>query len=446
MDLIISLVSFIVTIGILVTIHEFGHFIVAKKLKIKVLRFSVGFGKVIKAWQIGDTSYTLCALPFGGFVKMLDENESRVDESEKHLAFNNQNVFKRIAVVIAGPLANFLLAIIIFTFIFISGTTGLRPIVGVVTPEGIADISGINTGDQFISINKSKTPTISEFSLQFLQALSNKKLELEVKSAENKVNHLNINVNDKFLNNTDNSIENYLGIKFSMPRLEPIIDKVLKDSPASIAGIKRFDRVVKANNKETIFWSDFVDEIKNSQNKKLNVEIIRYGELLTFSLTPNYEDGVPKIGIGVHFPDNFFKNHYVKVKKNYIEAFLLANKKTYQLIGLNLLMLKKMIIGEASTSQLSGPIGIADYAGKTAQTGVLPFLYFLALISIGLGLINLLPIPALDGGHLFFFFIEIIKGSEVNKKTKQILYKFGYIVILSLISLALYNDLNRLLF
>lgn len=445
MDFIISLVSFILTIAILVTIHEFGHFIVAKKLKIKVLRFSVGFGKIIKAWHIGDTKYTICALPFGGFVKMLDENESAVDESEKHLAFNNQSVYKRFAVVIAGPLANFVLAIIVFTFIFISGITGVKPIVGEVVPGGIGDIAGLNTGDQFVSINNNKTSTINEFSLQFFQALKNNEAKLEIKSLDDSLNQLYIPIDDNFLDGIDNSIENYLGFSFSMPKLEPIIDKVLNDSPASFAGIKSNDKVLKVNDKNVLYWLDFVDEIKNSSNEPIQIQVERDGKLLLFTLTPNKENGDPKIGVSVYIPDNFRSDWFITIKKSPIEAFMLANERTYQLVKLNLTMIKKMILGEASTSQLSGPIGIADYAGKTAKTGILSFMSFLALISIGLGLINLLPIPALDGGHLLLFLVEIIKGSEVSKKTQQILSKAGYLVILSLITLALYNDLNRLL-
>ena len=282
--------------------------------------------------------------------------------------------------------------------------------------------------------------------MQFFQALKNNEAKLEIKSLDDSLNKLYIPIDDNFLDGIDNSIENYLGFSFSMPKLEPIIDKVLNDSPASFAGIKSNDKVLKVNDKNVLSWLDFVDEIKNSSNEPIQIQVERDGKLLLFTLTPNNEIGDPKIGVSVYVPDNFMSDWFITIKKSPIEAFMLANERTYQLVKLNLTMIKKMILGEASTSQLSGPIGIADYAGKTAKTGILSFMSFLALISIGLGLINLLPIPALDGGHLLLFLVEMIKGSEVSKKTQQILSKAGYLVILSLITLALYNDLNRLLF
>ena len=446
MDFTIALLSFIVTIGVVVTVHELGHYYVAKKFKIKVLRFSIGFGKIIKTWKQGETDFTLCAIPLGGFVKMLDENETDVDKSEKHRAFNNQNVYKRLAVVIAGPIANFILAIIIFTIIYISGVNGIKPIVGMVNPGGIADISGLNNGDQLLSINGNKVQTISEFSIQIFRSQKTDKIPLEVLSLDNNFYNLELQLPDDFLSNTSNDIEKNLGFNFSMPTLEAVIDEVIDDSPASLAGLEAFDKIININGEVVTSWSDFVDKIKNNSNKPILLQIERGESLFNFTLMPNIKNGTAKIGVKVYVPNNYLDEWVVIVKKNPIDAFISANVMTYQLVLLNLKMIAKMMSGDAPLNQLSGPVGIADYAGKTAQAGVIAFLSFLALISIGIGLLNLLPIPSLDGGHVLIYLIEIAKGSPVNKSIQQILFRTGLLVILSLISVALYNDISKLLF
>ena len=257
-----ALISFIVTIGILVTVHEFGHFWVAKKLGIKVLRFSIGFGKVLKSWKRGETEYTLCALPFGGFVKMLDENEGEVDAKEKHRAFNTQNVYKRIAVVIAGPAANFILAIILYAIIFIIGTHGIKPVVGLVKINSIAEHSGLQVGDQLLSINSQNTPTIGEFSMGFIQALEGEILQLKVISKTSDLKTLTLDLKGDFLANPEQGVEHYLGFEFAMPVLEPIINQVMNASAADLAGIQSNDKILQANGMAIDSWRDFVEVIK----------------------------------------------------------------------------------------------------------------------------------------------------------------------------------------
>ncbi len=430
-----ALISFIVTIGILVTVHEFGHFWVAKKLGIKVLRFSIGFGKVLKSWKRGETEYTLCALPFGGFVKMLDENEGEVDAKEKHRAFNTQNVYKRIAVVIAGPAANFILAIILYAIIFIIGTHGIKPVVGLVKINSIAEYSSLQVGDQLLSINSQNTPTIGEFSMGFIQALEGEILQLKVISKTSDLKTLTLDLKGDFLANPEQGVEHYLGFEFAMPVLEPIINQVMNASAADLAGIQSNDKILQANGKIIDSWRDFVEVVKRNPNQVIQLQVERNHRIIELTLTPKNENGTPKAGVSWR----------VLVKKGVLDAFLSANVKVYQLTLLNLKIIKKMILGEVSLKQLSGPVSIADYAGKTAQLGLISFLSFLALISIGLGLLNLLPIPLLDGGHLFFYLIEILKGSPVSQAFQQVSIKLGLFVILSLTFVALYNDFLRLL-
>ncbi|SFV80321.1 Membrane-associated zinc metalloprotease [hydrothermal vent metagenome] len=440
-----ALISFIVTIGILVTVHEFGHFWVAKKLGIKVLRFSIGFGKVLKSWKRGETEYTLCALPFGGFVKMLDENEGEVDAKEKHRAFNTQNVYKRIAVVIAGPAANFILAIILYAIIFIIGTHGIKPVVGLVKINSIAEHSGLQVGDQLLSINSQNTPTIGEFSMGFIQALEGEILQLKVISKTSDLKTLTLDLKGDFLANPEQGVEHYLGFEFAMPVLEPIINQVMNASAADLAGIQSNDKILQANGKAIDSWRDFVEVIKRNPQQPIQLQVERNHRIIELTLTPKNENGTPKAGVSVMVPDGYLDEWRVLVKKGVLDAFLSANVKVYQLTLLNLKIIKKMILGEVSLKQLSGPVSIADYAGKTAQLGLISFLSFLALISIGLGLLNLLPIPLLDGGHLFFYLIEILKGSPVSQAFQQVSIKLGLFVILSLTFVALYNDFLRLL-
>ncbi|MDC1104942.1 RIP metalloprotease RseP [Candidatus Thioglobus sp.] len=440
-----ALLSFALTIGILVTVHEYGHYWVAKKFNVKILRFSVGFGKVIKSFKRGETEFTLCAIPLGGYVKMLDENEANVADSEKHRAFNRQSVYKRFAIVLAGPVANFLLAILLYTLIFIIGVNGIKPIVGSVTDSGFFDQAGLQAGDELLSINNALTPSISEFSNQFIQTNDAQPLIIQARSKLSNLKTSTLNLTGDFLANPEQGLDQYLGFKFSTPKLPAIIDQVMVDSAASKAGLRSQDEVLSANDQSISTWQDFVIVIQARPIKPIKLLIRRNTKNLTLMLTPELINNSPKVGVSVVMPQDYLKDWQVLIQKEPIDAFLSAGSKVYQLTLLNLKMIKKMIIGEASIDQISGPVSIANYAQKSAEIGLIPFLSFLALISIGLGLLNLLPIPLLDGGHLFFYIIEIIKGSPVNESIQQVFAKFGLFVILSLTFVALYNDLIRLL-
>ena len=445
MDFFTALLSFALTIGILVTVHEYGHYWVAKKFNVKILRFSVGFGKVIKSFKRGETEFTLCAIPLGGYVKMLDENEANVADSEKHRAFNRQSVYKRFAIVLAGPVANFLLAILLYALIFIIGVNGIKPIVESVTDSGFFDQAGLQAGDELLSINNVLTPSISEFSNQFIQTNDTQPLIIQARSKLSNLKTSTLNLTGDFLANPEQGLDQYLGFKFSTPKLSAIIDQVMVDSAASKAGLRSQDEVLNANGQSISTWQDFVIVIQARPIKPIKLLIRRNTKNLTLTLTPELINNSPKVGVSVVVPQDYLKDWQVLIQKEPIDAFLSAGSKVYQLTLLNLKMIKKMIIGEASIDQISGPVSIANYAQKSAEIGLIPFLSFLALISIGLGLLNLLPIPLLDGGHLFFYIIEIIKGSPVNESIQQVFAKFGLFVILSLTFVALYNDLIRLL-
>ncbi len=445
MTFLTTLFAFIIAIGILVTVHEFGHFWVAKKLGIKVLRFSIGFGKILKSWQLGETEYTLCLLPFGGFVKMLDENQAAVEPQERHLAFNRQSVYARIAVVAAGPAANFILAIILYTIFFMIGTNGVKPVVGLVKNGSIAEQSGLQSGDQFISINRQKTPSIGEFSINFLQAAQYPTVQMEVQSKNTDLKDLVFILKTDFFANPQQGIGQYLGFEFALPKLTPIINQVVENSPASNAGIQTHDKIITANGAPIKTWVEFVKVIKNNPNKPIQLQIMRNDHLVELSLTPENKNSTAKAGVSVMIPNDYLDEWQVFVRKNPIDAFLSANMRVYQLSLLNLKIIKKMLLGETSIKQITGPIGIADYAGRNLRASLSAFLAFLALLSIGLGLLNLLPIPILDGGHLLLYLLELLKGTPVNQVSQRILMGIGLFVILSLTFVAVYNDLSRLL-
>lgn len=445
MGFLTALLSFALTIGVLVTIHEYGHYWVAKQFDVKILRFSVGFGKVIKSFKRGETEFTLCAIPLGGFVKMLDEREASVDQSERHRAFNQKSVYQRFAIVAAGPIANFLLAILLYTLIFIMGVTGVRPVVGSTTPLGVFAQSGIEVGDELLSVNRSPTPSIADFSMQFVQAIDEQPLTIQTRSLQSNLTTHELHLSDDFLANPEQGINHYLGFEFDTPSIPAVIDQVSPNSAAHKAGLQTGDLIVQANASTINHWQDFVKIIQHKPIKPIELKVNRNDQLLVLILTPKLIGDTPKAGVSVRLPDQYLKDWQVLIQKNPIDALFAATDKVYQLTLLNLKMIKKMIVGEASIDQISGPVSIANYAGKSAEVGLTPFLSFLALISIGLGLLNLLPIPLLDGGHLFFYLIEMIKGSAVSDTVQQFFAKFGLFVILSLTLVALYNDLIRLL-
>jgi len=299
MGFLTALLSFAITIGILVTIHEYGHYWVAKKFNVKILRFSVGFGKVIKSFQRGETEFTLCAIPLGGFVKMLDENEAQVADDEKHRAFNRQSVYKRFAIVAAGPIANFLLAIILYTFIFIAGVSGIKPIVESVTESGFFDQAGLQAGDELLSINNIPTPSISEFSTQFIQADEDQPLVIQARSNHENLKTTTLNLTNDFLANPEQGLDRYLGFKFAMPRLPAIIDQVVPNSAASKAGLRSNDEVLSANAQKISTWQDFVVAIQVKPIKPIDLLIKRNGATLMLTLTPELYNNSPKAGVSV---------------------------------------------------------------------------------------------------------------------------------------------------
>lgn len=443
---------FIVAIGILVSFHEFGHFWVARKLGVRVLRFSVGFGKVLWRYQKmpETTEYVLAAIPLGGYVKMLDERMEPVAVPDLPYAFNRQPLSSRIAIVLAGPVFNLVLAIILYWFVFMVGDVGVRPVIGTPEQTTLAAQAGFIDGDEILAIDGKTTPIWSEvMTTLFASALDGKQsMQLVVKDSYGQEN---IRVLE-FPEQMDIDQEVFyqrLGFKIWSPTLAPVIGNVLEQGAALAADLQVNDLIVSVDGIAINSWTQWVKIIQKSPDITLDLVVDRGGVYLDLPITPKgieTEQGIQgRIGAAVDVPEGMIRNDmYVEYSLPPWQALHSACAWTYQYSFTALKMMGHMLIGNVSVDNLSGPITIAQYASKTADLGWVFFLKFLAAISVSLGVLNLLPIPVLDGGHLMFYLIEAIKGSPVSEKVQSLFQKVGLSLLISLMILVFYLDLERL--
>lgn len=444
MNFLHTLFYFIVAIGILVTVHEFGHFWVAQKSGVKVLRFSVGFGNVLWRYQENPsaTEYVLSAIPLGGYVKMVDEREGEVKKEDLAVAFNRQSLLARTAIVAAGPIFNLILAVVLFWSVLIIGETGIKPILGQPTAQSLAATAGFSEGDEILSVNDEPTPTfmhaMSTIISTALEGESEISIKVKTQDDEQITKTLNINTNET---KTSDELYEKLGFKLFTPTLKPIIGNVLGNGSAKSAGLKQGDLILKANDIAVNDWQQWVDIVKTHPNLSLQLLIERDGMQSTLILTPNAEG---KIGASVQIPENLVKSFQVHYSLSPLQAIPQAFGTTWNYSTSTLKMMGQMLVGKASVENLSGPISIAQYAGQSAEMGLVHFLKFMGLISVSLGVINLLPIPVLDGGHLFFFALEGIKGSPVSEKIQLFFQKIGIAILALLMSVAMFVDIGRL--
>ncbi|AFL74670.1 RIP metalloprotease RseP [Thiocystis violascens] len=453
MEILFTIASFVVALAILIAVHEFGHFWVARRVGVKVLRFSIGFGRPLLRWQSrrDETEYVLAAIPLGGYVKMLDEREEAVPENQLDRAFNRQPLWKRSAIVVAGPLFNLLFAILAYWAIFIVGDTGLKPVIGVVAPQSIAAASGFQPGDELLRIGDRPARSWETAVFAFaVEAMDGQDLPIRVRDAGGREQ-------DRWLPGEaiaglaeEPDLLGRLGLEARRPRLPPIIGELVPGEPAQRAGLEVGDRLVAADGIAIDSWQDWVALVRERAGQSIPIEVERGdGSLQEISITPRSTeiDGreVGRIGAGVLVPDDLMDDYRVLVRYGPIEALGQAVDKTLDTSVTMLRVIGRMLIGEASVRNLSGPITIAEVAGQTASSGLLAFVKFLAVVSISLGVLNLLPIPVLDGGHLFYFLIEWIKGSPVSEQIQLQGQKVGFILLAALMSLAFYVDISRLL-
>jgi regulator of sigma E protease len=450
MDLIHTILSAIVTLGLLVAFHEFGHFWVARRCGIKVLRFSIGFGKPL--WRHIDkqgTEYTIAAIPLGGYVRMLDEREGEVDPNELSQTFNRASVWARIAVVSAGPVANFLLAIVVFWALFLRGESGLIPMVGGITENSPAYYAGVEVGQEIVAVDGKPTPTVAALNLRLLDRLGDTgSVTLSARYPLSDVIYESEAPITRWLADQEApSPITGLGIVLDLPELLPIIDTVVPSSPAESAGFKAADQVLKADGEAMPLWADWVDYVRARPGQVIEVEVLREGATLTLWVTPEatQRDGevIGSVGLGVRAPE-LDANRVRSFDRGPVEALGAALLRTGELIRFTFESMGKMLQGLISPKNLSGPITIAQVAGSSVASGWVSWLSLLGLLSISLGALNLLPIPVLDGGHLLFYLLEALTGRPVPEKVQGLGYQIGLVLVLSLMAFALYNDVVRL--
>ena len=446
-----TLFYFIIAIGILVAFHEFGHFWVARKVGVKVLRFSVGFGKVIWSYQKSPetTEYALSAIPLGGYVKMVDEREGPVEKENLPYAFNRQPLWARFVIVLAGPVFNLMLAVILYWCVFTLGETGMRPILGQLKPDTLATQAGFQEGDEILSVNNTKTPIWSEaitaIVTSAIDAENQIKIQVSSTSGEQTTRILKI---PEDVSQDPKILYERLGLTPWSPKIEPIIGKVIPEGSAAKAGLQRGDILISADEIQLTEWMQWVDYVRDHADQTIYLEIERDGARLDITIIPEAvetEDGiVGKIGTAVQIPEGLRDSMIVEYSLPPLAALSAAVTKTYDFSAATLKMMGRMLIGKASVDNLSGPISIAKYAGQSAEMGLTSFLKFLALVSVSLGVINLLPVPVLDGGHLMFYIIEAIKGSPVPDKIQIFFQQVGIVLLMLLMGLAVMLDIERL--
>ncbi len=447
-----TLLAFIVAIVVLVVFHELGHYWVARLCNVKVLRFSLGFGKVIysKRFAGGETEWVVSMIPLGGYVKMLDEREGEVPEQELERAFNRQSVLRRMAIVVAGPVANLLLAIVFYWALFIYGVPGVKPILGAVPPQTAAASAQLRAEEAIVSINGQATPSWQEVRWILLDlVLQHREASLELKTTEGVAVFRVLEMNGLSPADLDGDFLKKLGLQPYQPPITPVIDKLVEGGAAQRAGLQTNDKILRVNGQAITEWDDFVEVVRASPSVALKVELDRVGSVLALTVTPDaVNDADKKIGrIGAAPKINRADYEALLTEVHYppLAALSEATKKTWETSIVSLKMMWKMVMGEVSLKNLSGPITIADYAGQSAQIGLGAYVSFLALISISLGVLNLLPIPLLDGGHLLYYAIELLKGSPVSERLWEAGQTVGIALLVTMMAFAMYNDISRLI-
>jgi len=446
-----TILAFIVAIALLVVFHELGHYWVARRCGVKVLRFSVGFGKVIysKRFANSDTEWVISAIPLGGYVKMLDEREEPVASDELESAFNRKSVLQRISIVVAGPLANFMLAIFLYWALFIYGVPGLKPVLGEVATGSPAAIAQLHQGETILSVNGDPIHSWQEFRWRLIDfALNQEIVSLEILNANKVSSFHELDMSRLVANDLDAKLFDKLGLQLYQPEIPLIIGKVTDGGPAKNAGLREGDILLRINDVELNDWHDFVNIIRRNPGRLIEIDVSRGENIWSVSLTPeavvDSGETIGRIGAAPKINKAAWESMYVEVSYGPLEALGQSIRRTWETSVISLKMLLKMMIGEVSMKNLSGPITIADYAGQSAERGLVAYVGFLALISISLGVLNLLPVPILDGGHLLYYIVELVKGSPLPERAWVIGQNFGIALLGTLMIFAVYNDINRL--
>lgn len=451
MGVIQNILAVIVVLGLLITFHEFGHFWVARRCGVKVLRFSVGFGTPI--WSRVDrhgTEYAIAAIPLGGYVKMLDEREGEVPPEELYRAFNRKNVWQRIAIVAAGPLANFLLALVAYWALFVAGTATVAPVIGEVAPDSPAARGGLVAGHEITAVQGEAVRSWDEINLKLVAAIGEREA-LAIATREDaaaEIRQHQVPVEDWLVRQDPPQPLPSLGVTPWRPPMPAVLGQVMEGEAAAEAGLVAGDEILAVDGEPVEDWVAFVDVVRASPGETLALEVRRDGDTLTLAVTPReniLEEGVTigYIGAGVA-PVAWPEEYRREIRYGPVAAVGEAFARTGEMITLTFDAVRKMLVGLISPSNLSGPITIAQISGDSARAGLESFVSFLAYLSISLGVLNLLPIPVLDGGHLLYYAMEVVRGRPVSERTQAIGLRIGLALVGSLMLMAIYFDLMRL--
>ena len=445
-----NLLSFIVALGVLITVHEFGHFWVARKNGVLVKRFSIGFGKALLRWRDKQgTEFVIAAIPLGGYVRMLDERVDPVLPQFQDLAFNHKTVWQRMAIIAAGPAANFIFAIFALWLMFMLGVQTTRPIIAGVTADSIAAQAGISEQQQIIAVNQHPATDSSSVNLLLVEQIGSDVIELKLKHLDSRQQTtVTLNVRDWQFDPQKQTVFDSLGLQLARPQALTELASIAQGSAAARAGLQVDDKIVQINDEPIDSWEQIQRIVTNAAEQELSLLVRRGEDELTIIATPDSviaEDGFSQGVLGIAPKISEWPDGVVYTQRyNAFDALLSGAKQTWQLTRLSFSMIGKLLTGDVSVKHLSGPIAIAQGAGTTASIGLVAFLSFLALISVNLAVINLLPLPVLDGGHLMYMLLELIRGKPVSEKTQEIGFRFGALILLMLMGIALLNDISRL--
>lgn len=447
-----TLLAFAVVIGVLIVFHELGHYVVARLCNVRVLRFSVGFGRVLWSRKLGrdGTEWAISAFPLGGYVKMLDEREGPVDPSELDRAFNRQTVLRRSLIVVAGPLANFLLAILFYWFVFMMGIQELRPVLGEPPAATPAAVAGIQAGERVTHVGGQPIETWQELRWAALQQLPvGGELRLQVINLRNEISERVLPLSVPDPEQWGERIIDGLGLVLYRPRVEPVVHEVAAGSAGASAGLQPGDRILTIDGREADEWHDLVVAVRESAGKELVLEIERDDDVLRVIAVPaSVEvDGktIGRLGVQADARKATQVDMWTTVQHGPLDAAGRALGETRDKSWFTLEMMWRMLVGEVSPRNISGPVTIADYAGQSAELGAVYFLQFMALVSISLGVLNLLPVPLLDGGHLMYYLYEAIRRAPPSEQAIDLGQRLGFALLIALMAFAFYNDITRLI-
>jgi regulator of sigma E protease len=455
-SILISVIAFIVAIGVLVTVHEFGHFWVARRLGFKVLRFSIGFGRPLVSRVSRDADaveYVLAAVPLGGYVRLLDERDGPVPPQDAHRAFNRRPPAARIAVLLAGPVANLVFAILAYWVLLMNGIPGLKPVIGDVEAGSFASHADLRRLDEIISVDGEATATRQAAVLGILEAVvAEGAVPVEVRGEGGATRRLTIRVpaSERRALTEPGTLLDGLGFSFWYPPQPVVVGELTPGMPAQRAGLAAGDRIVAMDGEPVDDYVAFVERIRKRPGQAVRLTLLRGEERLEFELVPQAvdEEGqrIGKIGLGAAIPrDGGFPESMRTVERHGpVSALAAAARETWDKSALTVRFLWRMVTGDVSTKNISGPINIAQYAGLTATEGFTYYLGFLALVSISLAILNLLPVPVLDGGQVVFQLAEVAKGAPLSAEAQLLGQKVGIAMLVALMGFAFYNDISRL--